>query len=785
MNQLLKAIPVLMAILLPAIATAHDIEVDGIYYKINGNEASVTYRGTSAGSYADEYSGDIVIPATVTANGMTYPVTAIGERAFADCSGLTGITIPNSVTSISYYAFSHCTSLDNVVIPNSITKINDHTFYCCSSLTNVTIGNSVTMIDWGAFYQCSNLKSIDIPNSVTDIGNDAFNGCSSLANVTIGNSVKSIGKWAFAKCSSLENITVAGGNAVYDSHDNCNAIIKTATNELTVGCNNTIIPGSVTSIDDYAFIGSGLTSINIPNSVSKIGYEAFHGCANLTSVNIGTKVKTISDRAFSFCPNLTSITVASGNTILDSRDNCNAVFNTSSNTLIAGCKNTVIPSSTSAIGNWAFEGCTGLTDITLPTGVITLGDYAFSNCENLTNIELPNTLTEINSHAFGSCSSLACIIIPASVNHIGFAAFQGCSNLTSINLPDAITAIDDAIFQYCSSLEDIVIPETVTYIGEEAFANCLGLTEIEIPSATTFIGSGAFRDCTNLTSIVMNNTDGYSLSSGVFGSVSPNMKFYSYISDPALVNLHETAFGFVNGEGNYSGRTLYVPGGSLDKYQTDNRWSPFFGQIVEMGNYLSINDTTAQQGKTIRTPVKIKAKASIKSLQTYIKLPDGLRMVMANGTYLIEPSEHLALTHSIFSLEMANGDICTLCYPINGMPYSSEVDEVLFYITVKVDDNASGDYTIWLNQSQYTTPDNEEILMDNGHGTVTVINHSDLPGDVNGDGVVNVIDVTTLIDMLLGDGTTYSDSNADANNDGVINIVDVTALIDALLGGKQ
>ena len=245
-----KLFTLLLALVATTALWAEDFSVDSIYYNIledKTNEVEVTYRGWSIDNY-NEYLGSVTIPSTVTYNGTTYSVTSIGDGAFAICSRLTSVTIPNSVTSIGNSAFWGCSGLTSVTIPNSVTSIGIYAFYNCSGLTK-PVYNAHCFAYMPTFYK----GAYTIPEGIKQIAGGAFYYCRGLTSITIPNSVTSIGEDAFIGCSGLTSIVVEEGNTVYDSRENCNAIIETASNTLVVGCQNTTIPNSVTSIGGNAF----------------------------------------------------------------------------------------------------------------------------------------------------------------------------------------------------------------------------------------------------------------------------------------------------------------------------------------------------------------------------------------------------------------------------------------------------------------------------------------------------------------------------------------------------
>ena len=337
---------------------AHDIEVanaDGvtIYYNFINDQTELEVTA-SPESYADK----VVIPESVAHEGETYPVTSIGNNAFSYCFDLTEVAIPNSVTSIGESAFSGCyNSLTEVTIGNSVTSIGNWAFSGCYGLTELTIPNSVTSIGDFAFRDCIGLTELTIPNSVTSIGGWAFNQCRGLTKLTIGNSVISIGEQAFCACGGLEEIIVESGNPIYDSREDCNAIIETNSNELIYGCKGTIIPNTVTSIGDHAFdMCNSLTELTIPNSVTSIGESAFSNCIGLTKLTIGNSVTSIGKDAFFNCIGLTELT---------------------------------IPNSVTSIGESAFFFCDGLTTLySLNTTPPSVGDTWPFQTKHYTNVDL-------------------------------------------------------------------------------------------------------------------------------------------------------------------------------------------------------------------------------------------------------------------------------------------------------------------------------------------------------------------------------------------------------------
>ena len=457
-------------------------------------------------------------------------------------------------------AFKGCIGLTSIDIPNNVSYIGDEAFYSCSGLTSLTIPNRVDSIGRGAFKGCSGLLSLTIPKSVTYIGGEAFYDTGITSVTMIGETPPAMEALAFYNPRQMRLYVPAGARICFQYHpqwgkferilelyngevlpdyretglefkvvddlhsfggfeqelpDPKEKMLQVVREENTYTGAITIpefvnYKGDVcmvTSIGSNVF-GSGLTSIFIPKSVSYIcpGWGGY---------------QDDSEGAFYGCSDLASIVVAEDNKVYDSQNNCNAIIETKKNSLIVGCKNTVIPN-----------------------GVTSIGDMAFMNCSGLTSITIPNSVTSIGIAAFQGCSSLTSVIIPNGVTELEVDVFSGCSSLTSITIPNSVTSIQPRAFDGCSRLTSITIPNSVTYIGEYAFA-ALGLTSITIPNSVTYFDMDVFAGCSRLTSIKMLSKE-----------------------PPSIVDWREGQELLDD----YSKVTLYVPEGAIRAYRNHPVW---------------------------------------------------------------------------------------------------------------------------------------------------------------------------------------------------------------------
>lgn len=518
-------------------------------------------------------------------------IKTIGSYSFRNCTALTDVLIPTSVTTIMTNAFSGCSSFGVLWISENVKTIGASAFGDTHNLsfigynatnanaatttglfyrsgkntTGITlvIGENVTSIPDYYFYNYNGsgyspkIKTVKMGSNVTKIGKYAFRYCTSITSLTIPNGVTSIGEYAFANCSALTSINIPAG-------------ITSLPNYIFSGCSSLTsmtIPDNITTMGNNTFSGcTHLTSVVLGDGLTTIGTNTFNNCSALESLSIGENLTTFGSGTFNGCTSLATITINPNNTYYESSGNC--LIEKATGTILKGVNNSTIPTdeSVTIIGNNAFQGCTGLTNIVIPDNITTIGNYAFASCTGLTGITISNSVTSIGSYAFSGCSSLVNLTIPNSVTGIGQYAFQNCTSLANLILPDdfvnininmfsgcndslfkefnnayylasnsnnynvlvkaktkTITnyeihqgtkAIVDSAFKDCTYLTAIVIPEGVISIGSSAFMGCTALTSVTIPESVTTIKSYAFRNCSALTTVNYNAINVPNLSNG-------------------------------------------------------------------------------------------------------------------------------------------------------------------------------------------------------------------------------------------------------------------------------
>ena len=553
----------ILTVLLPMVAFADAVEIDGIYYDLNpiGKTAEVARN-------PNEYKGDVVIPASV---------------AYSD---LTSVTIPSSVKLIRPDAFYYCSALCSVNIPDQITTIEANTFYWCYSLTSITIPNSVRSIHEMAFFGCSSLATVTLGSSVKYIQPSAFGFCTAITNVyclaedapVIANAVfelntiekailhvpassieayKAMEPWMYFKDIIALNTDAVEIDGIYYN-------LKTDTNKAEVTnllwgnyAGSLDIPASVTydgveysvsSIGDFAFLAcSNLTSISIPGSVTSIGFSAFSGCKNLDSISysdvaswcsidftsntsnplcnggkfyvngeliedlvIPNGVTSIGDYSFNNCGSITSVTLSNSVTSIGEES-------------FGGCSNLksiTIPNSMENIDDSAFNDCTNLHDVYISdiaswcsidfasytSNPLYYGGNLYVNGELIEDLVIPNSVTSIGKHAFNCCFSLTSVTIPGSVTSLDELVFYNCRNMVSATIGDGVTSIEYGTFSYCRSLSSVTIPNSVVSIGGYAFLGCNSLGSIVIPNSVDSIKYGAFSGCSSLVSVTIPNS---------------------------------------------------------------------------------------------------------------------------------------------------------------------------------------------------------------------------------------------------------------------------------------
>ena len=675
-------------------------------------------------------------------------VTSIDSHTFSGCSGLTSITIPLGVTSIGWCAFQDCAALTSITIPSGVTSIGNSAFQGCSALetlnynaascydfssstdyqpfyglniSTINIGDGVQKIPAYFAYGLAQLANVTIPSSITSIGNCAFRNCSGMTSFTIPSSVTSIGNMAFQGCTSLRLLNY---NAV-----SCSDFSSSTYNQPFYGLNistinigdgvqkipsyfayglteltNVNISNSVTTIGNNAFSKCSLTgTLVIPNSVTLINNSAFSNCTELTAVNIPSTVQTIKNGAFIGCTGLTSVIIS------DIAAWCNINFaDQTANPLHyahhlylngSEVKDLTIPNSVTTIGDYAFYDCYGMTGVSIGNSVTTIGDYAFRGCSRLSSVTIPNSITSIGKNAFIRCTSMTSL----NFNAVSCSAFSSTAsenpfydlNLSTISIGNSVQIIP-AYFAYgLTNLKNLIIDNNVATIGDCAFNGCSGLTELTIPESVTFIGKQAFDNSPSI------------------GSVTCAAANPPSWADIAMFTTNV-----------YNHSPLYVPMGSVRAYQADQCWGQFNtisgmqGEEVTLATNISLNQSNMYLaiGATSQLSATVLPENATNKTVTWASSNSNVATVDENGlvTALAPGTATITATTTDGSNLSASCSVTVTEYvePTSNNYFHIDNKEVFHGETIVIPVQMTNEETILAFQTDISLPEGFTVLTD-------------------------------------------------------------------------
>lgn len=805
------------------------------YYEVNGIFYSITSDSTACVTYDENLSGhngDIVIPEIVSLEGKEYVVNSIDKNAFYGSTGLTSIEIPSTVTTIGNNAFYGCTGLKELtwnakncpsngdMTTSNIEKVTigpevevlPSGFVSNSKISEVTIPSSISIIGDYAFSNCTGLLNVNIPDSLQTIGNHSFMGCTGLASLTIGKSVAFIGNGAFSSCNNLKeliwNAKNCSSNGNMPTSNIENVTIGPEVEILPEGfaeeskITEVTIPNSVTAIGNSAFYNcSDLKSITIPNSVNTIGSSAFYGCYKLISVIIPNSVTSIGDKAFYGCGALCAVE---------------------------------IPNSIASIGNYVFKYCSSLKTITIPNSVSSIGNQAFYGCSHMMSVGIPSSVTTIGSNAFYNCNALSKVTISdvavwcniifednaANPLYYSHHLYLNDKEIKHLVIPDDVTAINNYAFVNGTSFLDLTLPATLESIGNYAFEGCKRLTDITLGSSMNCIGSGAFKDCAAISSVTCMAPTPPTMAA--FNCFDNDCYDWATLCVPGdRVEVYNSTL-YWNKFANTVGTGIEVDGiyylFNLDTSEAtvtykDQTYCTYSGEVVipENVNY----------GDTIFTVTGIgEAAFAYCDELTSVTMPNTVASIGDYAFMYCENLPSIDIPNAVTSIGDNAFDGCSGFSKIEIPNSVLTIGEMAFQGCTNVTDLIIGSgvtqigakafnycnalNTVTCKGNTAPTMDNSNCFTSYGYQAKLLVPHAFIedyqssnywykfaviegfnlsePGDVNGDGSINISDVTSLINLLLTGGEIPVGS--DVNGDGQVNISDVTALINRLLSGN-
>ena len=650
-------------------AVAQTVTQGGLTYTLNTDG----YTASVSGYNATTLTAQCTILATVTYNDAVYTVTAIGNAAFYNCTGLTSVTFADGsrLDTIGEYAFDGCSSLSTIAFPASLKVIKKYAFYNCSGLTSITLGAELDSVGNLAFYGCNALTTVqwNSPNlKYTDNGGwYLFANNTSIQSVTFGNTVEIVPDYAFQNCTGLATVSFADGSQLDTigeyAFDGCSSLSTIA------------FPASLKYIGSYAFYNSGLTSITLGAELDSVGNRAFYGCNALTTVQWNSPNLKYTDNGswYLFANNTSIQSVTFGSTV------------------------EVVPYR-------AFLNCTGLTTVSFAEGsqLDTIGERAFYGCSSLSTIALPASLKVIKERAFYN-SGLTSITLGAELDSVGNRAFYGCNALTTVqwNSPNLKYTDNDGwyLFANNTSIQSVTFGSTVEVVPYAAFYNCTGLVTVSFAegSQVDTIGERAFYGCSSLSTIALPASlkyiDSYTFGYTGLTSITTAAQVPPTMGTDVWAEVPTTA-------------VVIVPCGTLSVYRNDTDWGNEFSDIREDVPY-SITVTSANEamgtatiGDILCSGIELTATANC-----------GYRFTQwSNGVtenpYTVVLTKDTALTAIFEAYTISGTDVITACDSytwIDGVTYTSSNNTAQYTLTNAAGCDSVVTLNLTINHSVYDT----------------------------------------------------------------------------------
>ena len=717
------------------------------------------------------------------------------DYMFSGCSGLTSLDLSHfdtgNVTSMSNM-FRGCSNLSTIYCDDTWTcSYSTYMFYNCKSLPGYQSAH--TNVDYA--------KPIDLGGYFTRVENNP-NGIINFADVEVKRicvenwDTNGDGELSYGEAAAVTDLgEVFKNNKKIVSFNELQYFtsLDTLHSYAFAYCDNLehiILPSSIKTIGRNCLQGcTKLCEIILPSNLETIENQAFDDCKNIKSLFIPSKVNKIDHQPIHGCMNIESIEIASDNQYYESPQNCNAIIDKKTKTLIAGCHKTIIPNDILNINNCAFSGINNLKNIILPKSLISIGNYAFEYCSSLQDISIPNGVKTIGIFAFLDCQEFTSLYIPSSVTSIGYAVTGTYSDkLRSIIVSEDNPNYDsrdncNAIIATSSNkliagCETSIIPQTVTSIGNRAFLGRYGFKSIEIPGNIKTIEEYAYAACKNVETIILHKGI-VSIADYVFNSINSLKEVYSYSNEP--ISIQKSTFG-----GKESNVTLYVPYGCKAAYEAADYWKEF-KEIIEMDgdNSLYADNVTVRPGVQKTVTLQLDNENTFIAGEFRLQLPAGMRIETdEDGDPVANIVSGRSNKHTLMVTDEGNGLYHFLLYSGQNRAILGNSGDFISMSVIADEELDDGSYTAKLKNVFFSTEDEKRIDLPDVDFNINVLDYT--PGDVNGDGSLNVMDVVKLVNYIMGrNPSDFVFVAADMDENGKINVMDLVNVVEVIMAAPQ